>query len=807
MARGDFPGRNPDRAKIFSSKPDFVPIGVVSMSENAFRRAKELYEFGSFRLDAEKQTLVRGGEPIALTPKAFQLLLVLVRHSKQIVPKDELMSTVWPDTFVEETNLTRNIFVLRKALGESAQERYIITVPGQGYRLAEDVRLLPEHEFSVVAASHSEVRVQVRESKPWVWVVGAAILLLGIGAGTIRLLLHRTPILTEKDTVVLAEFANSTGDPVFDEILRQGMAVQLEQSPFLSLISDERIQQTLKMMGRPSDARLTPEVARELCERTGSVLTLEGSIAGLGSQYVLGLRAKSCRNGEVLDEEQAQAARKEDVLNVLSQMASKFRTRVGESLITIERHNTPLRDATTPSLEAFVAYSRGWKEIFSAAGPADAVPFFRRAVELDPQFASAYAMLGRAYADLGESALSAENTGKAYRLRDRATERERFFITFSYDLQVTGNLEKARQTAELWGKTYPRDPGPRGLLSWVYQELGKFDKSVETGKEAISLDRDNVPGYANLAWAYVLLDRLNEAEATVQLALERKLEFPDLYMLRYDLAFLKNDLTGMQQAVALAGGRSGTEHWLAQRQACVLAYSGRVREARAMSDRAVRFASQSEQRERAAMYLAGAATREALLGNAAEATQAAASALQISMSRDVEYGAAFALATSGDRSRSLPLIDDLEKRFPEDTFVRFTYIPTLHAILAQSNGEASEAIELLKMTGQYDLAIPGTWFGFFGGLYPIYVRGQALMSMHRYREAAAEFQKILDHRGIVASDPIGALAHLQLGRAHALSGDTTKARSAYQDFLMLWKNADFDIPILAQAQAEYAKLQ
>jgi DNA-binding winged helix-turn-helix (wHTH) protein/tetratricopeptide (TPR) repeat protein len=777
------------------------------MSQSRSPGGKELYEFGRFRVDAQRQILLRDGEPVPLTPKAFQLLLVLVRSSDRIVPKDELMNAVWPDTFVEETNLTRNIFVLRRALGESGQDRYIITVPGTGYRLASHVRLLPECEFSVVAASHSKMQVQVRQAMPWVWIGAAVVVTLGIGVGTVRFLLHRAPILTEKDTVVLADFANSTGDPVFDETLRQGMAVQLAQSPYLSLISDERIQQTLKMMGRPPDARLTPEVARELCERTGSAVILEGSIASLGSQYVLGLRAKNCRNGDVLDEAQAQAARKEDVLNVLSQIASKFRTRVGESLATVAKHNTPLAEATTPSLEALRAYSLGCKEVFSPAGPADAVPSFGRAVEIDPQFASAYAMLGRVYADLGESALSAENTCTAYRLRDRASDRERFFITSSYDLQVTGNLEKARQTAELWRQTYPRDQNPCGLLSWIYQELGKFDESAGAGREAILLDRDSVPGYANLAWAYVFLDRLGEAEGTVQLASDRKLEFPDLYLLRHDLAFLKNDPTGMQRAVALAGGKSGAEHWLAQRQACVLAYSGRVREARAMSRRAVQLANQCDQRERAANYLAGVATREALFGNAAEAGSAAISGLQISRSRDVEYGAAFALAMSGDRSRTLPLVDDLKKRFPEDTFVRFVYIPTLHAILAQSHGESSQAIELLQTAGQYDLAVPGTWFGFFGTLYPAYVRGQAFLSMRRDHEAAAEFQKILDHKGLVASDPIGALARLQLGRAYSLSGNTTKARSAYRDFLMLWEDADPDVPILKQARAEYARLQ
>ncbi|MFZ0320107.1 MAG: winged helix-turn-helix domain-containing protein [Candidatus Sulfotelmatobacter sp.] len=317
------------------------------MSASEDQRVKDVYEFGPFRVDPEKETLLRSGDPVPLTPKTFQILLVLVRHNKEVVTKDDLMKAVWPDTFVEEANLSRNIFMLRKALGESPQDhRYILTVPGRGYRLAENVRLVPEHELSIVAANHSKIEVRIAETKPWGWIAVAGILLLVAAAGTTRFFLHRTTVLSEKDAVVLADFANSTGDSVFDGTLRQGMAVQLEQSPFLNLISDQRIRLTLHLMGRSPDAALTPELAREICERTGSDAVLEGSIARLGSQYVVGLRAKGCRTGDILDDEQAQATRKEDVLNALSQMASKFRGRVGESLSTIQQHDTPLAEAT-----------------------------------------------------------------------------------------------------------------------------------------------------------------------------------------------------------------------------------------------------------------------------------------------------------------------------------------------------------------------------------------------------------------------------------------------------------------------------
>ncbi|MGI8992449.1 MAG: protein kinase domain-containing protein, partial [Bryobacteraceae bacterium] len=616
---------------------------------------------------------------------------------------------------------------------------------------------------------------------------------------------HRAPKLTDKDTIVLADFKNSTGDPVFDGALRQGLAVQLRQSPFLSLVPDERIQKGLRLMGRSPDAPLTPEFARDICERTGSAAVLDGSIAKLGSQYVLGLRAKNCRTGDILDEEQAQAAKKEDVLNALSQIAGKFRTRVGESLATVEKHSTPLAEATTPSLEALKAYSAAEKVGFS--DPAAAVPLLQRALQIDADFAMAHAFLGRVYGDVSESVLSAESTGKAYQLRERASDPERFFIMLSYDLEVTGNLEKVIQTGELWAQTYPRDFHPRGFLSWIYQLFAKYEKSSEEGQEAIRLDPDFTPGYNNLGWAYVFLDRLDEAGNTIKRASERKLDSPDLLIMRYYIAFLRDDKAGMERAAALGKKNSGAEDWITGEEAGVLGYSGHLAKARTMSRRAVDLGRHAGERERGALYEAAAAVREALFGNAPEARRGATAALELSKSRDVEYGAAFALAISGDSSRSQALTSDLEKRFREDTIVRFTDIPTLRALLALNHGEPSKAIELLQIAAPYDLAVPGSWAGFFGNLYPVYVRGEAYLAAHQGAEAAAEFQKILDHRAIVAMDPIGALAHLQLGRAFSLSGDKTKAKTAYQDFLNLWKDADPDIPILKQAQTEYARLR
>ena len=623
--------------------------------------------------------------------------------------------------------------------------------------------------------------------------------------------LHRAPTLTDKDTIVLADFRNTTGDPVFDDTLRQGLAVQLGQSPFLSLISEQRIQQTLHLMGQGADARLTPELARDICERTASAAVLEGTIAPLGSQYVLGLHAKNCRTGDVLDDEQVQVATKEDVLNALSHIASTFRTRVGESLSTVEKHSTPLAEATTSSLEALKAYSAAYKATFSK-GPADTLPLYKRAVEIDPQFAMAYALVGFMYSNLGASVLSAESTSKAYQLRDRTSDPERFFIMALYDRQVTGNLEKERQTLELWAQTYPRDVNAHGLLAgFAAAGTGRYEESIEEAKKVIAIDPDLGPAYATLAYDYLYLDRLKEAEITLQGTSERKIESSELMVLRYYLSFLNGDSLGMDRAAAQARGKPGVEDQMFFVQALVLARSGHLQLARRMSGRAVDVAQQTGQRERAATYEAGAAVWDAFFGNAPAARRSAMDALKLSQGRDVEYAAAFALALAGDVSRSQALANDLERRFPEDTSVRYTYLPILRALFSLNASEPSQAIERLHIALPYELAGTGISFfgvgGFFGSLYPAYVRGAAYLALRQGAEATAEFQKILEHRGLVLGDPVGAVTRLQVARAFALSGDQVKAKGAYQDFLTLWRDADPDIPILKQAQAEYAKLQ
>jgi len=636
----------------------------------------------------------------------------------------------------------------------------------------------------------------------------AAVLTLPV-AGYVYL--RHAPTLTDKDTIVLADFENKTGDAVFDDTLRQGLSVELQQSPFLSLIPDRQVQKTLTLMGQPKDARLTPETAQQVCERTGSAAVLEGSIASLGSQYVVGLRARNCNTGAILDQEQVQAARREDVLNALSQIARKFRTRVGESLATLEKHSTPLQEATTPSLEALQAYTASMKAATGGAGNDAAIPFLRRAVEIDPQFAIAYANLGLAYSGVGESVLSAQSATTAWQLRDRVSDRERFFIDFTYDRQVTGNLEKAYQTLESWLRTYPRGddpPSPYDLLGGLSaQGTGRFERAIETSRKEIATHPDIPFGYGNLASSSLFLDRFPEAESTLQQVYERKLENANHLVLRYTIALLTGDQDQRDRVFARAKGKRGAEHLTAHADALALARSGHLQAAHLSSNRAQDLAVREGTGEAAASYQAARAVWEAVCGNVAEGKRNAMAALDISKGRDVQYTVGLALAFAGDSSRAEALAGDLEKRFPEDTFVKYTYVPVLRALAALARGKPSDSVDQLQVAVPYELAANGLNFNhFLGSLYSAYVRGEAFVAAHEYAKGAAEFQKILDHRGVVGADPIGVLAHLQLGRTFTLADEPVKAKLAYEDFFTRWKDADSDVPILVQAKAEYARL-
>jgi DNA-binding winged helix-turn-helix (wHTH) protein/tetratricopeptide (TPR) repeat protein len=793
--------------------------------------SKVVYEFGPFRMDPDKQVLFRDNETVPVTPKAFETLLVLVRRSREVVSKDELLKAVWPDAFVEESNLSQNIFLLRKALGDTPKSRnYIVTSPGRGYRFAVEVRAVRESGEALVTQTLSRTRIVVEETEaetdeavrslpgldrrklPWGYILGACgalLVLLAVAIGAAWLMRKRQPVpLSEKDSVLVGEFANATADPVFDDTLREGLAVELEQSPFLSLVSEQRIQQSLGLMGLPPEVRLTGHVAQEICVRTGSAAYLEGSIKNIGTNFVLSLRSTNCRTGEVPDEEQVQVARKEEVLGAISQMANRFRTKVGESLSTIQEHNTPLEEATTPSLEALKAYSLGWK-LIGPRGEEAALPFFRNAVDIDPNFASAYAALALMYGSTGSSDLATKSITKAYKLRDRASDREKFFITAYYFGRATGNQEKAQQVCEEWAQTYPRDFLPHAFLSgFVYPVLANYEKTGEESRKTIELDPDKGIGYLNLGYASIAMNRLPDAKDAVRRASDRKVEEPALAVLRYDIAFLEDNPGGTQREVNAAQGRSDAADWLLDREAFASASIGQLTKARKLSHQAVELGQQAGNLERAALFQTREALWEAFFGNAVEARRDAEAALNLARDREVEYGAGFALAMSGAASQAQSIANDLEKRFPEDTSVRFNYVPVIRALLALSRSNSPKAIDELQRSVPYELGSPrSAQQDFFGSLYPIYVRGLAYLSARNGGEAAREFRKILDHRGIMIGDPVVDLAYLGSARASALAGDKTKARGEYTEFLSRWKGADPEIPVLKQAKAELSSLR
>ena len=671
------------------------------------------------------------------------------------------------------------------------------------YQHAADLRTDLERLRRGQGASVAPPAALGRRRARWLVIGAAAVVVTAAVAGVIYS--RRPAPLTDKDTIVLGEFTNRTGDPVFDETLRQGLAVQLQQSPFLSLVSDDRIGRTLVLMQQPPDARLTPEVAQSVCVRTASAAVLEGSIAALGSQYVLGLRAKQCTTGDILADEQAQAARKEEVLSTLNQIATRFRTRVGESLATIEKHSTPLEEATTPSLEALKAYSAGRA---MSGGWIRRLPLYQRAVAIDPDFAMAHARVGFGYSTMGESALARPSIRKAYELRDRVSDVERFFIDTLYDRDVTGNLERELRTLETWAESYPRDAVPHGLIGGLAaSSTGKSELAIAEADKAIALDPDTAYSYSNKAFHQLLLNRPDDALLTVGRARERNLNNEPLLLVPYFVAFLKGTDDELRRTAEEARKDRSTEDIISHLEALALARAGRLQDARRMAAVPVELAQRSGRRERAGLFEAARAVWEAFYGNAAAARQSAAKALELGRGgREVNYAAAFALALAGDLPQSRALAEDLAREFPEDTSVQFMYLPTLRALFSLNTPtpDAAAAIQALQTASRYDLALGAVGFiGRFGGLYPIYVRGLAYLAARQPAEAAAEFQRILDHRSIVLVDPMDAMARLQLARALALSGDTVKAKSVYSDLLTLWKNADPEIPVLKEARAEY----
>ena len=641
--------------------------------------------------------------------------------------------------------------------------------------------------------------------KLWKILIPAAVVVVALAAGGLywrsRSTTARTTAvtLTEKDTIVLADFDNKTGDAVFDDALRQALAVQLGQSPFINILSDRKVNETLYLMGRQPGTRIGTEVARELCIRTGSKAIVLGSISNLGGAYVIGMNAVGCSNGDTLAEEQEEAAGKQEVLKALSKAAASLRAKLGESLASVQKFDVPV-EATTPSLEALKAYSMGITT-GRTKGDAEAIPFMRRAVELDPNFAMAYVGLAVEYANLGRASLAAENSRKSYDLRDHVSERERYRISAFYFQYVTGEVEKATEAYELWAKSYPRDPVPAGNLGFIYSSLGQYDKAISETEAQMRLE-PSIVGYGNLAGLYINVNRLKESR---QILAEGQQKNFDGFTIRgdlYTLAFLSGDTADMERQVAWGAGRPGEEDQLLSIHADTQAYYGRLEKARDLARRAADSAVRSDAKETGAQWIAFQGLREAEVGNAAAARQSITRALTLAPGRDVKVISAVALARTGETAQSRALLEALQKSEATNTYLKVYWFPVIEASIAMAQQAPDRAVIALEPSLPYELGSPPPGIQ----MYPAYIRGLAYLAQKNGPAAAAEFQKFIDHPGIVQNFLLGSLAHLQLARAYVVSGDTAKAKTAYRDFLNLWKDADPDVPILKEAKAEYAKL-
>jgi len=656
-------------------------------------------------------------------------------------------------------------------------------------------------------ADLEQVRSGKRARSRHLWTLMAAALLAVFAvAGLQYWRSSNRPKLTDKDTIVLADFDNKTGDTVFDDTLKQALTIQLEQTPFLDLVSGSKVNETLKMMEHSTDYRLTPPVAREVCLRTGSKAVVTGSIVQLGSEYVVGLKAANCDTGDLLSEAQESAAGKDGVLKALGAAAVTLRGKLGEPLPSIEKYATPLEAATTSSLEALKAYSLGQKTKFTK-GDTAALPFYKRAVELDPNFAMAYLAMSVVYHNMNEVTRSADNARKAFELREKVSEREKFQIEARYYTNATGELEKAAETFQLWQQTYPKSDAPYRGLAFVSANLGDHEKGLQQRREALRLEPNNGINYGAVGAEYAALNRLDEAEAVYNQAQDRKLESEDLPLDRYVLAFLKGDTAQMAQVAAGAMGRPGTEDLVLASQADTEGWYGRLRNARQLTQRAMDSAERNDAKETAAIYQAAAALREVEAGNREQARADADAAVRLGPTRDVQAMAALALARAGDTSTAEQLAAEVGKQLPLDTMAQRYWVPMIHAAVALEHKDPNRAVELLQVTSPMELALPAE-----GALWPVYLRGEAYLMLRDGKAAAREFQKFVDHYGVVGNFPLGAMARLGSARAYALdaANDPTacdKARTAYQNFLGIWKDADPDVPIYKQAKAEYAKLQ
>jgi eukaryotic-like serine/threonine-protein kinase len=710
--------------------------------------------------------------------------------------------------------------VINKALEKSPGLRY-----QHAADLRSDLQRLKRDLSAPVAVAERDTESGLVGSKPatkstgppWIAIAAVAVVVIGLSASAWLYFVRRAHALTEKDTIVLADFANSTGDSIFDDTLKTALSVSLRQSPFLNVLPDGDVVKTLQQMTRPASTKLTPEVARELCQRAHSKAYIAGSIGSLGSEYVLGLKAVNCRSGNTLAEEQVTAAAKEKVLDALGEAATKVRGELGESLGTVQKLDVPLEQATTSSLEALQAYSFGRKAA-NEKGPAAVLPYLQSAIQLDPDFAMGYMAVGDDYSTLGELGRASEYYTKAFQLREHASEREKLAIAAAYYLTVTGELDKTAQTWQEYMESYPRDSGAYGNLGLVYAEQGQYEKAAEVTRQGIRLAPEHVGPYEALANYALALQHFDEARQTIHEAQARKI---DEYVLRnalYALAFLGADSAAMAEQQQWFAGKPDYENFGLGLASDTEAFAGHVGKARELTKRAVDSAIRADSKENGAVYLANAALQQAAYGSATEARQSAAEALKLApTSQGVGAEAALAFAMAGDTARAESLAQDLRKRYPLDTQMQSLWLPAIQGQVALNKKNPSSALTALQAASS-PIELGNIGFGInISCLYPVYVRGEAYLATGQGSAAAAEFQKILDHSGIVWNCWTGALAHLGVARANALQSRTSqgadpdaarvRALAAYKDFLTLWKDADPDIPILKQAKAEYAKLK
>ena len=631
-------------------------------------------------------------------------------------------------------------------------------------------------------------------ARRWRLVVSAAVA-LALLAAVLLFYFHRAQALTEKDFILVTDFVNTTGDAVFDGTLKKALAVDLGQSPYLNVFPDQRVQQTLKFMGRPPDGRITVEIGREICQRAGVKAMLNGSIASLGNQYVITLDAVNAGTGDTLGEEQAQASRKEQVLDALGKAASRLRGKLGESLASVQKFGKPLSEATTSSLDALKAFTLG--DARRAAGDElSSIPYYKQATDLDPNFAMACARLGVVYNNFGQEELSEEYRKKAFELRDRASERERLYITAHYYAD-SGQLERGIAAYELYRQTYPHDSVPYNNLGLTFKALGQFDKALENALEAVRLDPDSGFSYGVAAEAYIALNRLDEAKAILNTALQRKVGGIGAYIQLGLVALAQNDKAGLESARSLLKSAPGGDGVVMYLDASLAASQGQLRHARELFTQASQVLQRINLKEAAAAEVAGEAVTEAAFGDRVDATRDAAAALSVSRGTKVVLLAAAAYALAGEERKAQELSSDVAKRRPEDTLVQSVWVPLVSAIIELKHNNPAKALQLLTAATPYDRTI----------LEVLFTRGTAYLKAGQANEAVQEFQKVLAGRNLSPVDVLLPLAQLGLARAYALEGDSAKSRIAYQDFFALWKDADPDIPILQQAKAEYARLK